>query len=415
MAVEAIETDIDLGYFRGGNGSSPGGRAAAVGGPGVPEQELHPLLREPTDVTVTVKTVSPPPSAGAGALGVGGGHIPESPSPSPISSAARIRRSGERSGKELGGPPPPDAASPSPGPRRRGPASFTEKEAPAPQGGEHDDASGKHGGVSSPASAADEDGADLPVAGGETAPPEEKTMRVRVGVPRPLRLALPTGDARAALSGCVGGNILAAGFHGEMSENFPLRAAAAVPLEDDEEEEDEDVDEEEEQGGGDGGMGEVERHRGGPRAARGEEDGIEGEGEGRTGGAVPPGTIAGSPKKWSSGAARGGEKEARGRGPSSVYSFDSGHEHQHQHRHRRRLSSSTRSSLPLGSRASAGEEEAGLGRRPPAECPVCADSFDELVARHECAWCGGTVCRKCMHTQVSGGLFSGWSCWRGST
>lgn len=49
------------------------------------------------------------------------------------------------------------------------------------------------------------------------------------------------------------------------------------------------------------------------------------------------------------------------------------------------------------------QEEDGFG---PLEdcatgCAVCSSLFDELVARHRCAWCRASVCRGCMQTPVS--------------
>lgn len=108
---------------------------------------------------------------------------------------------------------------------------------------------------------------------------EERTMSVSVGLSE-LSLALKP-EARAALIECVGKNILAAGFHGDVSENFPWTRAGGELL------------------------------------------------------------------------------------PSS-------------------------------------REEDGFGHLEDCatECAVCNSSFDELVARHRCAWCRGSVCRGCMQTPV---------------
>lgn len=56
---------------------------------------------------------------------------------------------------------------------------------------------------------------------------EERSMRVRVCLPR-LSFSLSPA-ARATLTGCIGGNILASGFHGEISENFPLDGSLVQP------------------------------------------------------------------------------------------------------------------------------------------------------------------------------------------
>ncbi len=316
MAVEAVETEIDLGCFRrrrrrrAGSGTAAAGAAApaapAAADSGEVEQEYHRLLREPVDVTVSVKTVSPPSAAAAAA-------------------AADAGLGGEASGS------------------RGGEAG----EVPSPPPGSSSTGSG---------------GDNAADAGEEAAGEEQKTMKVRVEVPRLLRLSL-SADARAALARCVGGNILAAGFHGESSENFPLRAAAAPP-------------EEQEEGGG---------------AEETEADDMEYEGEGAPGRRTSQAGshVAGASREaGESGLREGGAASAAaaaGRARSSVSAYGAS-------------PSPTRSPL----RGAGGEES-----RCPlvSECPLCAGAFDELLARHECAWCGRTVCRRCMHTQVSSCFF----------
>ena len=56
-----------------------------------------------------------------------------------------------------------------------------------------------------------------------------------------------------------------------------------------------------------------------------------------------------------------------------------------------------------GELLSCSQGEDGFGRLEDCAtgCAVCNSSFDELVARHRCAWCGGSVCRGCMQTPVS--------------
>lgn len=49
------------------------------------------------------------------------------------------------------------------------------------------------------------------------------------------------------------------------------------------------------------------------------------------------------------------------------------------------------------------QEEDGFGHLEDSAtgCAVCNSSFDELVAKHWCAWCRSSVCRGCMQTPVS--------------
>lgn len=56
---------------------------------------------------------------------------------------------------------------------------------------------------------------------------EQRSMRVRLRLPQ-LSFSL-TPSARAVLTGCIGGNILVSGFHGEVSENFPLDGSFVRP------------------------------------------------------------------------------------------------------------------------------------------------------------------------------------------
>lgn len=347
MAVEAAETDIDLGYFRrrGRRSAGSGTAAAAAADSGEVEQEYHRLLREPVDVTVSVKTVSPSvATAAAAAAGAefDGGQATE-------------LGGGEASGSRGGGagevcPPPPGSSS-------------------TGSGGDDDDAEIAEEAVEEEA---------------------EKTIKVRVEVPRLLRLSL-SADARAALARCVGGNILAAGFQGEASENFPLRAAA--PPEGQEE-------------GGDGAASNRGGSGGGGGAEESEADDMEYEGEKAQGGRASQagGHVAGASRETGqSGLQEGGAASAAaaaGRARPPVPAYGAGDaQHQHQRRqgqgHRPGTSPSPTRSPPRG--------PGGAESRCPvaSECPLCAGAFDELLARHECALCGGTVCRRCMHTQVS--------------
>lgn len=183
-------------------------------------------------------------------------------------------------------------------------------------------------------------GTDSP--GGETDSSKEggegRVMRVKVELPR-LSLSL-TPDARAALAGCVGKNILAAGFHGENSENFPLPHVARGAGSDN------DDDYEDDGGSGLGMSGRSPRLSPRLSAAGGSVGGWAGGGERPPFVSTPPPP---SPPPSSSGTV-------------------------------------------FGSR---GEEGAAA-----VACAACAASFDELVARHQCAWCCRSVCRRCMHNQV---------------
>lgn len=290
---------------------------------------FYSLLHEPVDVKVAVKTVSPPPlsDGAAGSVGSnGGGRDP----PREVGTSGRSGGTGATPAVEVGS--------------SSGGAKFVAEET---SGGErcNSDRTEDDGGAGS----------------GEEGE-QEKTMEVRVELPRLVQVSL-TPDARAALAGCVGANILAAGFHGEVSENCPLVAskedddaatsnfggagAAGVEQEMDE------IDPEREVRGTTRGGEEKRHHEGGGTEPRPDRAG---------------GGVGGHPLPYSPRAVR-----------------------KHQQRH---------PSPPQSSSGTAVGSRGGDGVSPPLACPLCTDSFDELLARHECAWCGGTVCRKCMHTQV---------------
>lgn len=388
MAVEAAQTDIDLGYYdwcAGGSHQASGvargsTAAAAAAAPTVlatgDEQGClsHPLLREPVHVAVTVKSVYPtPPSAPtlpggvAPAADCDGGHglTQESADGSTTTttttgSGVRIMRS---SGDDAPGPSSGSGATAVNLPAEEGPVWR-----PARGDGDQSD--------TSPDSARAAGGGG----GGEEAEQERK-MQVRVELPRMLRLSL-TPDARAALTGCIGGNVLAVGFHGEIFENFPLLASPSSlsSLE--------------------GGVGVVRRSGGdaegeddkeGEREER-EAECIEYEKEGR-GRAEPRRAEGGSPKRRSREMLRGGLGSGGGRGGANPSFRSAGTVQQQQQQLPSPAPSS--SGTAIGSRGE-GEGAPVL----PLACPVCADSFDELLARHECSWCKRMVCRKCMHTQV---------------
>ncbi|CAM9181313.1 unnamed protein product, partial [Ectocarpus fasciculatus] len=322
MTVEAGETDIGLGFCcpRGPRPRSPAG-AVQSGATGL----FYSLLQEHVDVKVAVKTVSPPPPPDSGSVGSDcGGRNPP-------------REVGSSSGG-TGVTPAVEVAS------ACGVAKIVEEETLGDEGCNGDSTEEDEG------------------AGSGEEGEQEKTMEVRVELPRLLQVSL-TPDARAALAGCVGKNILAAGFHGEVSENFPLVAskedddaetsnfgsagAAGVEQEVDE------IDPEREVRGTTKGGGEKRHHEGGGTEPRVDRAG---------------GGVGGYPLPFSPRAVR-----------------------KHQQRH---------PSPPQSSSGTAVGSRGGDGVSPPLVCPLCTDSFDELLARHECAWCGGTVCRKCMHTQV---------------
>lgn len=330
MAVEAGETDIGLGfcYPRGPRPQSPVGavqrRATGL---------FYSLLQEPIDVKVAVKTVSPsPPSDGA--TGIAGSDCGDKDPPRQVGSSGSSSSSsggtGETPAVQVG--------------LTSGGAKVVEEETSGDEGCNSDGTEG-----------------DGNAGSGEEGE-QEKTMEVRVELPRLLQVSL-TPDARAALAGCLGANILAAGFHGEVSENFPLVAskedddaatsnfggagAAGVEQEMDE------IDPEREVRGTTRGGGEKRHHEGGGTEPRVDRAG---------------GGVGGYPLPYSPRAVR-----------------------KHQQRH---------PSPPQSPSGTAVGSRGGDGVSPPLACPLCTDSFDELLARHECACCGGTVCRKCMHTQV---------------
>ncbi|CAN0106966.1 unnamed protein product, partial [Ectocarpus sp. 12 AP-2014] len=330
MAVETGETDIGLGfcYPRGPLPQIPAGAVqhCATG-------LFYSLLQEPIDVKVAVKTVSPPPPSD-GATGIVGIDCGDRDPPREVgsSSSSRIGSGG------TGTTPAVEVDS------IVGTAKVVEEETSGDEGCKSD--------------GTEDDGGAGSIEEGE----QEKTMEVRVELPRLLQISL-TPDARAALAGCLGANILAAGFHGEVSENFALVAskedhdaatsnfggagAAGVEPEMDE------IDPEREVRGTTRGGGEERHHEGGGTEPRVDK---------------PGGGVGGYPLPCSPRAVR-----------------------KHQQRH---------PSPPQSPSGTAVGSRGGDGASPPLACPLCTDSFDELLARHECAWCGGTVCRKCMHTQV---------------
>lgn len=389
MTVEAANADINLGYHdlcKGGSHQASsvarGGAAAATAAVGTgdrPGYVVHPLLREPVDVAVMVKTLTPSPRSaparpGGGAAadcggGGGGGQKREGTSSSSTtstttSSDARRRSSrhnvpGSSSGS--GATAVNLAAEEAPVWRSAGAGGDQGDESPPSAGGAR---CGAGEGAAAATGVGEEEG-------------QERTMQVRVELPRLLQLSL-TPDARVALTGCIGGNVLAAGFHGKFSENFPLLASSpASPFS---------------SLGGGGGADDVMK-----RSGRNEGD-VEGEGkaeaecieyEKERRGRMQPGRAEGSPPKQKNreGMLRGGRGEAD---PS----FPSAGAVQQQQQQQPFPPPPSSSGTAIGS----GWE--GEGAPLPLACPVCADSFDELLARHQCSWCEGMVCRKCMHTQV---------------
>ena len=401
MVLQAPGTDIHLGYGRrsgplapattdrlssGAGGDSVGtfggdaeARAAskeAVGWEGT--ERWHPLLQDPADVKVTVTTVSP--SGGCGGGG-GGGVGGAGDAPLPLDAlenallAAKdgdggVKGGGEGGGGSVDGGDGSDGGS---GARRshgegcrptgtvdtcsRGDGgggvgvAVTSANGSVDSSGSREVSSsgGLLGGIGGldalPEEAAQ--GTDSP--SGETDSSkeggEERIMRVRVELPR-LSLSL-TPDARAALSGCVGKNILAGGFHGENSENFPLMHDARGAGNDNNDDGN-DEDYEDDVGSGLGRSGRSPQLSPRLSAAGGFVGGSGADGERPPFVSTPPPP---SPPPSSSGTV-------------------------------------------FGSR---GDEGAAA-----VACAACAASFDELVARHQCAWCCRSVCRRCMHNQVPG-------------
>lgn len=418
MSVEAAQTDIDLGYYdwcaggsnqasavaRGNTAAAAATAAAAVVETGdEPGCVFHPLLREPVDVAVTVKTVYLTPSSALTLPGgvapdadcdVGDAHTRESAditnSTPNTSTTTAITGSGTTRRSSGGDPPGSYSGSDATAinlPAEEGPVWGT-----ATAHGDQDDNrspdSDRTAGGDAGERSGDSDSSGGDGGGSEEAAEQERTMQVRVELPRELRLSL-TPDARAALTGCIGRNVLAVGFHGEIFENFPLLASPSSPSSME-----------------DGGVvGTVRRRGSGGGNVEGEAEG-EGEGGGREAdcieygkegrGRVEPGRPQGGSPKRRSGeeTLRGGLGSGGGRGGANPSFRAAGPAQQQQ---------LPLSPAPSSSGTAFGSRGEGEGASVlPLACPVCADSFDELLARHECPWCEGMVCRKCLHTQVGG-------------
>ncbi|CAM9294606.1 unnamed protein product, partial [Hapterophycus canaliculatus] len=176
ISVEAPDCDIDFGLCSG-SGPAPSDK-----------WQFHALLQDPVDVKVTVKTESPAPHPNrAESGGCDGSSDPthEGFTTSDETTRPRVRSSPSIDGAVL-----------------------------------HSSTEDIEGAGGDPPARAENEGR-----GGGEDPEQEKLMQVRIQLPRLLCMSL-TPDARAALIGCVGENVLAAGFHGKVSENFPLVAAA---------------------------------------------------------------------------------------------------------------------------------------------------------------------------------------------
>lgn len=385
MAIEAATTDIDLGYHdecytRSSHqaGVARGSTATTTSGVETgdePGYTFHPLLREPVDVTVKVKTLypSPPstpalPGGGGGAsaeCGGAGSHTRESANSAvatPAGSGARKRSSGDNA---------PGSSSGSGATA----VNVAAEEIPVrrPSRGDGDQGDSIPASAGTDCGGAGEDARPAAAAGGEDAE-QERTMQVRVELPNLLRLSL-TPDARAALTGCIGGNVLAVGFHGEISEDFPLLGSpspsSSLSM--------------------DGGAVGVPKRSGGDEE---NDDGaevecIEYEMEGRA--RMKPRRAEGSPKLRNREEIRRGGSGGRGGAANPSFPYAGAVQLQQQQ---------YPSPPPSSSGTAIGSRGEGEGAPLPLACPVCADSFDELLARHECSWCEGMVCRKCMHTQV---------------
>lgn len=165
---------------------------------------------------------------------------------------------------------------------------------------------------------------------------QERLFLIRISLPR-LYFCLPPAG-REAISGAISRNILAAGFHGNAFENFPLDVDYAFE--------------------------------------KGHEDGVAGGGRAFAVG-VPDG--ASSANDAHIGVTTRGDL-GHIAAPRAVYT-----------RH-----SSFHSSSNAGSRTDGGGRAAAA-----VACTSCSVEFeDDLVGRHRCAWCGNVVCRKCLHTKV---------------
>lgn len=361
VTTDGFSSDHTTGDHAIGNCEGKEGARAeakeAVGWGGV--DRWRPILRDPADLRVIVTTVSP---SGEGSDGGGGGGVDAASLPlEALESALLVAAGGDDGGDGDGVGDGNDAKPQGEGYRPTG----TGDSSGSGSGG----GSGSSGGgsgtdtrsreVSSSAGPLGGPGGlnavhEEPAGGGDSPGEksdsskqrEEKVMRVKVELPR-MSLSL-TPDARAALAGCIGENILAAGFHGENSENFPLvgvgRGAGNEGDDDLENDNNNDLDYGDDGGGGGEGLG---RSAPSPRLSPG--SGLDEGEESPTsvGGPRPP-----SPPPSSSGTV-------------------------------------------FGSR---GEEEESVAAA--TTCAACDSSFDELVARHQCAWCSLSVCRKCMHNQV---------------
>lgn len=307
MSVEAPDCDIDFGLCSRGGPHASG------------EWQLHPLLQDPVNVRVTVKKEYPAAHTKDAESGGCDGNSGPTREGASASDEAGLQSSPSIGGMSLNVPA--EDAEGAGGPPGRV-------------------ADGGRGGVGR---------------GGDEVE-QEKAMEIRVKLPRLLCMSL-TPDARAALAGCIGENVLAAGFHGEISENFPLVAAA--PSNED-------------------GVARDISYSSAAEAGN-EADEIDAEREGRETTREREG--AGHDEKMKATQGRGGV------GFPAVPSSSTAVQRQQY-------------PSPPSSSCGTAWESRGEGEAPPLACPLCADSFDELLARHECAWCGGTVCRKCMHTLV---------------
>lgn len=182
----------------------------------------YPLLRDPADIDVTVTTVTPASEIDSNITATGAQNDQKS-SPRPAERAGGGEgRTGEDELRIVGKEQSPlignagDNLSDS-GFSRRGKASGAKGEAFE---GDDPHISDEEGMTSLDSLFEDEEKEQQQRQKHMEEEGDERAMKVRIKLPR-LSLSL-TPDARAALAACLGRNILAAGFHGNISENFPL-------------------------------------------------------------------------------------------------------------------------------------------------------------------------------------------------
>lgn len=265
MLVEAPKAQIFLGrsYLPVGNGNGNTTDRQAVERDREGTDQMYPLLRDPEDLRITVTTLPPVSSSSASSTGTDDAEAPRSPiqhqqqqqsQDEAIHSSSKndyghvscfgssprrplvaggshtspgcATSSAQESGGSSGG-------GRSSGEFHSEETSLEEKvrtEASAGASGSGGNGGGGNTSTTPEISGRAEDVFDKNGDGGG----QEKTMKIKVELPK-LSLSL-TPPARRALAGCIGGNLLAAGFHGEFSENFPL--AAVVPFTTTEAEED---------------------------------------------------------------------------------------------------------------------------------------------------------------------------------